>query len=59
MTYEATYGAVHGWLRHKIGRAEAPCERCGATRSDDRRYEGALLKGKRYEKKRLADMYGL
>jgi len=51
MNYEGTYSAVHGWLRHQIGTAKPPCEKCGVT-TDDRRYEWALLKGKQYQKKR-------
>lgn len=50
MDYEPTYGAVHGYLRHKMGKAKPPCQRCGATKHD-RRYEWALIKGKKYEKK--------
>ncbi len=47
MTYE--YQSVHKWLQYHFPKIRK-CERCGT--SEDRKYEYALIKGKRYEKNR-------
>lgn len=49
MNYEETYSAVHSWLKNKFGPAKK-CEHCRAVKAV--RYEYALIKGERYEKKR-------
>jgi len=49
MNYEYNYNSAHKWLAYHFGKANK-CERCD-TRSSSK-YEYALLKGKKHEKKR-------
>lgn len=49
MTYDSNYSNTHHWLKYHFGKAKK-CERCKGK--SQKRYEYALIKGKKYEKKR-------
>lgn len=49
MNYDSNYQMTHKWLVYHHGKANH-CERCG-SKDKDRKYEYALEKGKKYEKR--------
>ena len=49
MTYKPTYNAIHKWLVYNYGSA-SKCDKCGRVNS--KKYEYALIIGKKYEKNR-------
>lgn len=48
MNYDPNYNNVHKWLTYNHGKASR-CERC---KGKNKRYEYALIRGYKYEKKR-------
>ena len=49
--YKGGYDAIHWWLNNHFGKADK-CENADCNFKNTKRYEYALLKGKRYEYKR-------